>query len=159
MLGLAAGVTGALWLPPAKTARTDASHFMMVRQKVFFSDVLQKRCSVKGQKEVRQSLEVNGEMYDQCFNSPSIPVAKARVGLICWCLTYPILSHWSHGKRARCYSACKHTNTLIQQACTVHAHTPIPRPTTLATHNLSPITPLSPSVTFPVSPCSPATLL
>lgn len=31
MFGLAAGVTGALRLPPANTERTDASHFMTAR--------------------------------------------------------------------------------------------------------------------------------
>lgn len=59
-LGLAAGVTGALRLPPVNAARTDASHFMAreARGGGFHPDVPQKTCPHKDSR-VEQSLEEN----------------------------------------------------------------------------------------------------
>lgn len=181
-MGLAAGVTGALRLPPASIARTDVSHFMVVRRGDFTltQEKLSRRVYRSQTKPGGGWRGPRGEKWNWCVYIS--PAASQRIGRGCdqfaaatrssFSLTLIPLTHTqfhtripSHtdtdptGKRAHSYSTYKHT--LIHHSCThmvTCPHTLTPTPTTLVTHNPSPIT-LSPSVTFPGSPCSPAILL
>ena len=160
-MGLAAGVTGALRLPPANTARTDASHFMMARAERLHSDP---RTGVRsGTRESNEAWrwteeEPGGDTRTR--REAVSPEAAQRAGRV-WdqfaaasrssvSLTDPpththMLSHTDTDptyKCAQCIQTCTNPAELHTHTHTwPHAHTHHPLATsTLVTHNPSSIT-------------------